>query len=131
MCYLEEETLIRLAPQCNVEFFVLEIKVLCESFFHISFHHLTIMFGVRCRYGKVIYVRDKPHMMMLFWNITTFDQLKRELVCWLDGKIPEGKKIRSIERLDNIFGWVRMKTDKDAREMMFGRDDISLIVVIS
>ena len=40
-------------------------------------------------------------------------------------------KIRSIERLDNIFDWVRMKTDKDAREMMFGRDDINLIVVIS
>ena len=38
---------------------------------------------------------------------------------------------RSIERLDSIFGWVRVKTDKDAREMIFGRDDISLIVVIS
>ena len=89
------------------------------------------MFGVRRRYEKVIYARDKPQMLMLFWNITMFDQLKRELVRWLDGKIPEGKKIISIERLDNIFGWVRMKTDKDAREMMFGRDDINLIVVIS
>ena len=68
---------------------------------------------------------------MLFWNICSFDQLKRELVHWLDGKISEGEKIRSIERFDNIFGWMRVKTDKDAREMMFGRDDISLIVVIS
>jgi len=70
-------------------------------------------------------------MLMLFWNITTFDQLKREFVRWLDGKIPEGGKIRSNERLDSIFGWVRMKTDKDVREMMFDRDDINLIVVIS
>ena len=40
-------------------------------------------------------------------------------------------KIKSIERLDSIFGWVRMKTNKDARKMMFGRDDINLIVVNS
>jgi hypothetical protein len=70
-------------------------------------------------------------MLMLFWNIIMFDQLKRELVCWLDGKIPKGEKIRSIERFDNIFGCARMKTDKDAREMMFDRDDNNLIVVIS
>ena len=49
----------------------------------------------------------------------------------LDGKIQEAEKIRSIERLDNILGWVRMKIDNDAKEMMFGRDDITLIVVIS
>ena len=88
------------------------------------------MLGVRRRYGKVIYSRDKPLMEMLFWNICGFDQLKRELVRWLDEKY-QNEKIRSIERLDSIFGWVRMKTDKDAREMMFGRDDINLIVVIS
>jgi hypothetical protein len=57
------------------------------------------MFGVRRRYGKVIYARDKPQMLMLFWNITTFDQLKRELVRWLDGKIPEGKKSEVLRDL--------------------------------
>ena len=40
-------------------------------------------------------------------------------------------KIGSIERLDDIRGWVRVKTNKDAREVMFGPDDISLIVVIN
>jgi len=57
------------------------------------------MFGVRRRYGKVIYARDKPQMLMLFWNITTFDQLKRELVRWLDGKIPEGEKLEVLRDL--------------------------------
>ena len=70
-------------------------------------------------------------MLILFWHIIPFDQLKMVLVRWLYGEIPVGKKILSIVRLDSIFGWVRMKTDKDAREMMFGRDDINLIVVIS
>lgn len=42
-----------------------------------------------------------------------------------------GKKIRSIERLDALHGWVRVKTDKDVRHMMFGHNEISLIVVIS
>ena len=89
------------------------------------------MFRLRRRYGKVIYSRDKPPMEMMFWNICHFEQLKRELVRWLDGNIPEGKKIRSIERLDDIRGLVRVKTDKDVREVMFGPNDISLIVVIN
>ena len=46
------------------------------------------------------------------------------------GKYQKGK-IRSIERLDRILDLVRVKTDKNDRDMMFGRDDISLIVVIS
>ena len=54
------------------------------------------MFGVPRRYEKVIYARDKPQMLMLFWNITMFDQLKRELVRWLDGKIPEGGKLKVL-----------------------------------
>ena len=67
--------------------------------FHISYNHLAIMFGVRRRYGKVIYARDKPQLLMLFWNITTLDQLKRELVRWLDGKIPEGEKLEVLRDL--------------------------------
>jgi hypothetical protein len=57
------------------------------------------MFDVRHRYEKVIYARDKPQMLMLFWNITMFDQLKRELVRWLDGKIPEGEKLEVLRDL--------------------------------
>ena len=54
------------------------------------------MFGVRRRYGKVIYARDKPQMLMLFWNITAFDQLKREQVRWLDGKIQEEENLEVL-----------------------------------
>ena len=70
--------------------------MLCDSFFHISFCHIENMFDVRLRYGKVIYSRDKPPMLMLFWNICHFDQLKRELVRWLDEKIPEGEKLEVL-----------------------------------
>ena len=89
------------------------------------------MFRLRRRYGKVIYSRDKSPMEMMFWNICHFEQLKRELVRWLDGNIPEGKKIRNIERLDGVRGWMRVKNDKDVRVVMFGPHDISLIVVMS
>ena len=70
--------------------------MLYDSFFHISFRHIANMFGVRCCYGNVIYSRDKPPMLMFFWSICSFDQLKRELVRWLDGKIPKGEKLEVL-----------------------------------
>ena len=89
------------------------------------------MVRLRRRYRKVIYSIDKSPMEMIFWNICRFEQLHRELVRWLDENIPEGGKIRSIERLDAFCGWVRVKNDKDVRVVMFGPHDISLIVVMS
>ena len=83
------------------------------------------------RWGKVIFSRNKPPMDMLFWNICSLEQLTRELNRWLEGDIPEGEKIRSIERYDFRFGWVKIKNDKQAREMMFGVNEIQLIVAIS
>lgn len=68
---------------------------------------------------------------MLFWNIQTFEQIQRNLICWLDREIPDGERIRSIERLDAQRRWVRLRNDKNVREIMFGPNEINLIVVIS
>lgn len=86
---------------------------------------------IRCRKGIVVYSRVKPLMEMLFWNIQSVEQLHRNLIRWLDGEIPEDERIRSIERLNFQRRWVRIRTDRDVREMMFRPTEIHLIVVIS
>lgn len=81
-------------------------------------------------------------MKMFFWNIQSFKPLERNLIRLLDEEINNGERIRSIKRLvsyifiaednnDIQCMWVRVKDDSDARTMMFGADDIVLIVVIS
>lgn len=40
-------------------------------------------------------------------------------------------KIRSIERYGAQNRWVRVRNDKDVKEMMFWANDISLIVIIN
>lgn len=48
-------------------------------------------------------------MEILFWNICNFEQLQRELICWLDGDILESEKIKNIERHDALRGWAQVK----------------------
>lgn len=51
------------------------------------------------RYEHVCYSATKPSMKMIFWNIQSFEHLERSLKNWLDRKINDGERIRSIKRL--------------------------------
>lgn len=59
----------------------------------------------------VIYSRVKRPMKMLFWNIQSFEQLERNLICWLDRGISDGERIRCIERFVSYTSIVEDNND--------------------
>src|SRR3954466_10502488 len=94
---------------------------------------------VRRRNGYVIFSAVKPPMQVMFWNIQTMEQLKRNILRFLDGEFVPGEQIRSIKRLRTRGGvflerqrwWETMEDDIQCTLMMEDREDIVLTVVIS
>lgn len=96
------------------------------------------------RGGHVFFSATKAPIKIRLWNIQTVEYLDRSLKLWLDGEINEGEKIKKIERFVSYISiadennpiqrmWVRVKDDDDddVKDMMFGSDEIVLLVVIS
>src|ERR1043165_4702410 len=51
------------------------------------------------RDGHVIFSPIKPPLQMKFWNIHSLEQLKRELMSWLEGEYKFVEVIRRTQRL--------------------------------
>lgn len=90
------------------------------------------------RNATLVFSATKPPMNIRLWGVQTFEHLQRSLIRWLDGDIPEGEKIRRVQRLvtscdqnGEVRYWEDVKTDKDVRIMMNLSPEIQLMVVIS
>src|SRR3954465_10046764 len=93
----------------------------------------------RRRNEHVIFSPVKPPMAVMFWNISSVEQLKRTLMSFLEGEYESGEQIRSIKRLktrvDAVTGatisfWNNVEYDNYCIQMMHGPNDIVLTVVI-